>query len=173
MTSSRYMRGLTFVELMATLLIVSVLAAIALPSFNNMLQGNRSLTQSELLLKSLNYARGEALRRNAEVRITSLSGTQDWGAQGWRVWVDTNKDNAFTNADQELQTQPALVGGATLIAPGIPELIFAGNGFLQKQAGYTFATALIFNFSVSGHCEQGRNITVMYAGRTIIEPAAC
>lgn len=169
MSLRRYMHGLTFVELMATLLIVSIVAAIALPGFNNLLQGNRAVAQADLLLKSFNYARAEAVRRGVEVRVTSISGSQDWGVNGWRVWVDQNGDGAFTAVtDSELQTQSSLAG-ATLIGPNISEIVFSPNGFLKKVAGQNFTTSFIFNFSVNGRSDLGRNITVMYAGRTSIQ----
>lgn len=170
MSLRRYMHGLTFVELMATLLIVAVVASIALPGFNNLLQGNRAVAQSDLLLKSLNYARAEAVRRGVEVHVTAISGTQDWGINGWRVWVDQGgSDNIFTaGADAELQTQSSLAG-VTLIGPNISELIFSPNGFLKKAVGQNFATSFVFNFSVNGRSDLGRNITVMYAGRTSIQ----
>lgn len=173
MTYRRRMQGLSFVELMATLLIISVMVAIAIPGFNGLLQGNRAAAQSDLLLRALNYARGEAVRRNVEVRITSLSGDKNWGSQGWRIWVDKDADGAFTNADDELQTQSGLSGTSSLIAPDISELVFSGNGFLKKLAGYTFATQLTFNFRDSARCDLGRDITVTYAGRSIIERVGC
>lgn len=173
MNHRKKMEGLSFVELMATLLIISVIAAIAMPGFNDLLRNNRAAAQSDLLLKALNYARGEAVRRNVEVRITSLSGDKNWGSQGWRIWVNKDTDEVFTNADDELQTQSGLSGGASLIAPDISELIFSGNGFLKKLPGYTFATQLTFNFRDSSRCDLGRDITVTYAGRSIVERVGC
>jgi type IV fimbrial biogenesis protein FimT len=168
------MRGLTFVELMATLLIVAVVAAIALPGFSDLVRRGRATAQADLLLKSFNYARGEAVRRNVPVYVTSLNGDANWGVKGWHVWVDKDGNNTFSDGDEELQTQSGLTGNTTLIGPeGLDQLIFAGNGFLQKQAGYTFATALVFSFRVADHCDMGRDITVMYAGRSNITSVTC
>jgi type IV fimbrial biogenesis protein FimT len=167
------MRGVTFIELMTTLLVVAIVAAIALPGFADLARSNRAAAQTSLLQGAFNYARSEAVRRNVEVHITSLSGDKNWGASGWRIWADKDKDGLFSANDDELRVQPGLTGGATLTAPDIAEIVFAGTGFLRKQAGATFATSFVFNFRIPDHCNFGRDITLMYAGRVSMAAASC
>lgn len=168
----RYTRGVTFVELMATLLIVSVVSAWAIPSFVDMTRSNRAKAQAGLLQRSLNYARNEAVRRNARVYVTSLSDSADWGVAGWHVWVDGTGDATYTDgsADVELLVQAPL-NGVTLIAKDtVKEIVFLGSGFLNKKLT---DPALTFEYRVAGRCNLDLNIVLQPAGRSSMEFQNC
>lgn len=169
-----HQRGVTLVELVATMLVIGVLAAIALPSFLSMVRNNRAESQASLLMRALSYARSEAVRRNAEVHVSALDGTA-WNS-GWRIWVDRNGNNEFNDGtDDELRLQEPFTGAAVLTPDPdtIGEVVFSGSGFLQKKAGYTFGTELKFLYRVEGHCELGRDVSLLYAGRVSIKKQDC
>ena len=102
--------GFTVTELMITLFIASILATIAVPSYNLLITRNRLVSQINEFVGSLHLARSEAIKRGLSVRAcTSSDGvtcatTGDWD-QGWIVRVD--------GPNTVLKIQPALTSGDT------------------------------------------------------------
>lgn len=154
----RKQRGMTMVEMMMTVLIAAILATIAVPSFKTLLQNNRAQADSGLLARSLNYARSEAIRRSSDIRVTALSNSTDW-SQGWRVWVDTDKDGSY-DSGEELQHQNALSSGAALTG-SVSDVVFQSSGF-SNDGTLVFSTVRSFLYvrGTSSYCT-----TVGHAGR--------
>jgi type IV fimbrial biogenesis protein FimT len=73
-------RGLTLIELIVGIAIVSVVLALGIPSFSSMIQNTQVRSAGESILNGLNAARNEALRRNVNVsfRLTDTSGRIAW-----------------------------------------------------------------------------------------------
>ncbi|HEX2198176.1 MAG TPA: GspH/FimT family pseudopilin [Burkholderiales bacterium] len=73
---SRGQRGVTLIELMIGLAILSILLFLAVPNFSIFLQNTQIRNAGESVLQGLNLARAEALRRNSSVRfqfVTNLT----------------------------------------------------------------------------------------------------
>jgi type IV fimbrial biogenesis protein FimT len=59
--------GFTLMELLVTIAVAGVLAAVAVPSFFSVVNTNKLAAQSNELLTAIQYARSEAIRSNAKV----------------------------------------------------------------------------------------------------------
>jgi type IV fimbrial biogenesis protein FimT len=83
--------GFTIVELMITLAVASILMALAVPSFNQMIVSGRLTAQSNDMLASISLARSEAIKRNASVTLcrTSSSTSTDCSTSAgvWQNWI--------------------------------------------------------------------------------------
>ena len=107
--SSRFTRGFTIIELMVTVAVLGVLAAIAAPSFQPLIERWQVRQVSEELQSSLYFARSEAIKRGGGIiiqRSTSatnctVSDADLWNC-GWVVYQDKNH-NGSLDANEELQ----------------------------------------------------------------------
>lgn len=78
-------RGFTLTELLITIAVLAIALSLAAPSFTQQIANYRVRSAAESIVGGLNYARGEAIRRN-----TAVSFTLDNSGPGWTVaQVDT------------------------------------------------------------------------------------
>jgi type IV fimbrial biogenesis protein FimT len=82
--------GFTIIELMITVALASILLAVAVPSFTQMIVGNRLTTQTNDMVAAISLARSEAIKRNANVTLCRAASnlTDCVTASGtWQNWV--------------------------------------------------------------------------------------
>ena len=137
-------RGFTLIELMVTIAIAAILAAMAVPSFNAFFNRNRIAGATNDYLNAINYARSEAIKGGATTTLcvssdgATCTGGTNW-TNGWIVWSDRN-GNAALDAGELLRAHAALTGGNVVIGGGAQSSFsFVGQGVLQTgSAGDTF-----------------------------------
>ena len=112
--------GFTLIELMITVVIVSVVLAIAVPSFYTTIKNNRLRTQADRLVTTFNLARSEAVKRSIDVVVCPSSDGATCGgnyAQGWLVFADLDRDGALDTGgtpDPLIRVNEGLAAGYTL-----------------------------------------------------------
>ncbi|MEM7251174.1 MAG: GspH/FimT family pseudopilin [Pseudomonadota bacterium] len=111
--------GFTIPELMATLAVAGILAALAAPSFTDFIANERLRSAANDMVAMMFTARTEAIKRNRRVTVCKLSTTganectaancacdatagNDW-SNGWMSFVDDNSDGSLTAGEEVLQ----------------------------------------------------------------------
>lgn len=84
--------GLTLTELLVSIMIIAVLAAIAVPSFTGMLAGNRLKGAANQLYTDLHFAKSESVRRNANIFFRAATGSS------WSYAIGTNSACSCTGS---------------------------------------------------------------------------
>ena len=109
-------QGFTLIEVMVVVAIVAILAALAGPSFRDLIDGWRVRSATEEITSTVYYARSEAIKRGGRVSVRKNCGTgtnQEWQC-GWIVFTDANTNGILNAAapdlDVVLQTFPAQTG---------------------------------------------------------------
>ena len=111
---TRPVRGFSLIEVMVTVAILGVLAALAGPSFQPLIDKWRVQQAIDNMKTTIYYARSEGIKRGGGIGIqrnTSGSGcaqvktTQEWGC-GWFVFVDSDGNNKWKAGEEILQTIP-------------------------------------------------------------------
>ena len=105
--------GISLLETMATLAILGILTAVAMPSFKDLVKNNRIATQANAIVSSMHYARGETVTRGVSIRVEPLVAGTDW-TLGWQVRVDGNNDNDFADAEDVVIRNYDGIQGSTL-----------------------------------------------------------
>lgn len=113
--------GVTLVELVIALAILAIIATLALPSFQTMIENQRLRTAAESMLNGLQLARAEAIRRNARVRFV-----MDAAGPGWKVELEDGTS---------IQVRPAGEAGADVAVVLTGDETVTYNAFGRRVTG--------------------------------------
>ena len=150
----QYGFGFTLIELMVTLAVVGVLAAVAAPVFVALFNSNRIATVTNDYVSAVNYARSEAIKGGATTTLcmsnngTACTGSTNWG-NGWIVWSDRN-GNGTLDAGELLQNHGPINAGNVVMGGTQTLFSFTGTGALViGTLGDTFNICTPTELSVS------------------------
>lgn len=103
-------RGFTLIELMITLVVLTIIAGFALPNFSKLVRDTRTHTQAQELYQAAQLARTYAITGNERV---TLRANGDWN-HGWQVFKDPNH-NGKLDAGEELLASGGPLHGTRII----------------------------------------------------------
>ncbi|OUR73997.1 hypothetical protein A9Q78_01905 [Methylophaga sp. 41_12_T18] len=145
-------------ELMITVSVLAILAALALPSFQSVLDNRRLAGAAENLFADLQYARSESIKQNEEIRLQVTSGIN------WCFGVDDEvgvscdcNSNACEVGDILKNTTASAYSNIQMSAGNVVEFE-PRQGFPSPSATYTYT----FRIGASGKV---KTVTVNPIGR--------
>jgi type IV fimbrial biogenesis protein FimT len=170
--------GFTLLELLVTIVVVSILLATGVPSFMEFIKNNRLSAQANNLVISIQAARSEAVKRGSGAVIcassdqATCSGSDDW-TTGWIVFSDMNQNGSLDLGGGDCDIDDCIVrtndsiDKATLDGNGTNSIVFQPDGRINSAA----TTIRI----IADECQhqQVRDITVTTPGNTIVTNDDC
>lgn len=145
-------RGFTLVEMMVVVVIMAILVAIGVPSFQQMIASQKVKTAASRLQSALVLTRSEALKRNTNITLAPATAGQ-WAA-GWKILDPT--------------------GGADLASYGeIKAITVTGPASVIYQAsGRVNGAAASFKFA-SPNTPEIRCVAVSLSGVPTVTTSGC
>ena len=167
MASKRTQTGVTLMELMVVVSIAAILAAIAVPSFSDLINNTTQSSTMTQLVSDLNRARSEAIKRNQRVlvcaRATNAACGTDWH-NGWLVCYDPDGsgvcdtppvDGSNPNPiviHQAISAKLTLAGTSSLVRFNPNGTQGAGGAAtLTLRGTWTGATAKVVSIAATGY----------------------
>lgn len=170
------------IELLATIAIVAILAAFAIPSMLTMVRNDRMTSQANNLVFMLSYARSEGVKRDSVICLCpSTGGSSPSCASSWtsgfivHVPASTADCTVPATTNPTLQASPALTSSVTLKAlsgsTAITSIGFAGTGLDYVNNGQiTSGSSVYFTLCDPRGAAYARDIEVTAVGRAEVSP---
>jgi type IV fimbrial biogenesis protein FimT len=173
--AARAARGFTLVELAITVVVLSVLMAMAAPLFTGMSNGNRLTSNANEIVAAMQIARSEAVRRNAPTFFcqstngTTCSNVSPW--QGWLVYADADRDNV-ADADEIVRSgvieTPVEIVSSPSVANG--EMIFRADGLAYTAGNDLLEANMRVCLPVTDPELNVRDVNIAIGGRITVRP---
>lgn len=156
MKTPAFSHGFTLLELMVTLTIVGIVAAIAVPSMSTMVNNSRAERITELFELDLQFARSHAISRGDTVRISARNGDI---ANGWQIVAEGSGDT--------LRQRGALDDGVTITSAGGLDLVaFTATGQTEATDTITVRTS-----GCTGN--EDKQFSLLISGQIAVTELAC
>lgn len=133
-------RGFTAVELMVTVAVIAIVAALAAPSFNTMIQSSRLTAGANDLVAALQLARMEAIRSNGRVDVCPSTNGTACGGTDWRRFVVVLRKGGTTTPLRDVQmngTNLSVIGSSNVTAATPNQIWFLADGFVRTGSETT------------------------------------
>ena len=142
--------GFSLLELLITVAIISILAMVAAPSFQSMMENNQTLSLANQLISAFNYARSESVKRRKPVTVCARNtlgngcSSTDTFINGWIVYEGTTPPTSSTTN---------LIIGDTQVKAGDMELSSSSSTILRS-----------ITYTITGSAKNSGTIYIRSAG---------
>jgi len=123
--------GFSLVELLTVLLIGAVLLAIAMPTYQSLLDHQRLRTAVSDLFSAIDLTRSQAIARGRRVALVPLDPAGVAWQQGWQVFVDDNGNRRRDPGEELIYQQGPVADGIAIhsvFSSGAPPFYLSYNG---------------------------------------------
>lgn len=168
-------RGVTLIELLVAMSVLSILLAVGVPSFSQFTANTRLNSYANILFSHLSLARSEAIKRNTHVAICksadglTCAGAGDW-SQGWIVFADLDNNASIGGGEQVIATASALSTGFSFSGNGnVSDYIsYDGQGVPKLISGGFQSGTITLCPAAPAAAGNGRNVILSSSGRARI-----
>jgi len=169
----KHQSGFTFLELMVTIGVASILMALAVPSFQSLLASSKLTATTNTLVFSLQMARSEAIKRGTPTGVCTSNSSLDSDATcsagsgyegGWIAYVDDN-NNGTRDGSEEIIMAVEERSSAFSIDPAPAfedQVYFNESGNSTNNTGVPVSGDFDLAFAQSN---EGRNVRIVATGR--------
>lgn len=161
-TMKKRNRGFSLIELMGTLMIFALLLGAGLPAYESLVEDNRMVTNINELSAAVQFARSEAIKRGANVRlcISANASLNNGGCSGGSDW--TSGWNVRVVGGAVLRRRAPMAGNESLDEIGTP----ANDGrFTFDRLGFTADVKTILSCNADDEANRARGITINAVGQ--------
>ncbi|MDH3560997.1 MAG: GspH/FimT family pseudopilin [Gammaproteobacteria bacterium] len=178
---------MTMVELLITIVVVTILLALGVPSFQEFIKNNRLTAQTNDFVTAVQLARSEAVKRGSFTTICASTDQAtcdvadgNWSS-GWIVFSDLDRDGVpDVGAAAPLceETEDCMLrtsDGLTKVAmDGVPvnDVLFGPTGMPVDEPLGTFPVTFTMN-AYNCKFEQVRDIQITKMGHMTVSKQAC
>lgn len=151
---ARLSAGFTLVELVVTIAVVGILAAIATPSFSAMIANSKAKGIATDLYFDLAKTRSEAVKRNMDV---TLSPSDDGWKKGWTIYPSNQEDNVLEDHS---------ISGANVSVSGPGSVKYNSSGRIGGSVSFEIEATV-------GSASANACVTVSLSGLPNVKNSAC
>jgi type IV fimbrial biogenesis protein FimT len=172
--------GFTLIELLITVTVLAIVVSIAVPNLQALLINNRISSITNEFVGIINYARSEAIARNANVIVCSrasdgsCSSDQYWAEREIMVCVDTDADGNCDASEPRIKIFAAQDTSATSYRLNRNDCFGCATTIRFRSAGYatqpmSFVIQPVDNTIVLRY---GRTVCISRPGRVRVDVAS-
>ena len=152
---NRKPRGFTLIELMVVVALAAILAAMAAPSFKSFVSGQRVKTATSDFAMAAILPRSEAIKRNADVTITSVTAGATGWKDGWTVAVGgtpLSQQQAYTGVTFSGPTSAITYNGSGRLSAAVTSMTISGTDGSARCVAFDLSGMPKSSKSTSGTC---------------------
>jgi len=164
---TRWMLGLTLVELLVCFCIMAILMSLAIPNFSQFIERQKLKTTVTEFYAAVNLTRSEAIKRGAQVSLITNDGVS-WKS-GWKIVVDENSNGVADAGEEIIFSHENLSEKFTILHnftdAALPYISYTGHGRSRANASSQQPLAGTVSFMLGGNIKR---IKVNFLGRARI-----